>query len=215
MVNEMTKVIFAGVLGAGIGSAVTYFYMRKYFADKADSEIASIKRLYSNKKEESKVEEKEDPKEVPENDVMHKEPDDYVSDIYSDFRFGEHYTDYTSYQNKPPVEDTPDNLHPTDDEGESRIYVISSVDYDSDHIHSKKTIYYYADDDIFLDEEDEFECIGDDGKSLGDYKNLVSEGFDVETFKYSDISTIYVRNDDVQIDFEINRMDNYILNREN
>lgn len=202
IVSNLTKVIFAGVIGAGLGSAVTYLYLNKHYAEKADREIESVKKLYSRKSASKSEETEEEPEEK---EVIMDSPDDYGSDIYQNFKFGEHYKDYTTYSTKSS--DTQDTLHPTDDEGESKIFTISSVNYDEDHLYSKKIIYYFTEDDIFLDEENEWECIADDGKSLGDYKTLVAEGFDLDKFINSQTDdAVYVRNENVQIDFLIMRM---------
>jgi hypothetical protein len=205
MISNLTKVIFAGVIGAGIGSAVTFLCLNKYYADRADKEIESVKNLYH----ESSVVKEEVPVEEEKPVIANDNPDDYGSDIFTNFKFGEKYTDYTAYSKSESV--LSEIQHPTDDEGESRVFTISSFEYDGDPAYEKRSIYYYVNDDIFLDEDDSSECMAEDGKSLGDYKNLVVDGFDISSLKDSHVDTIFVRNEDVQIDFEIIRMQQYVI----
>lgn len=202
--SNLAKVIFAGVVGAGVGSLVTYFCVRNHYANKADEEIESIRNLYCkpvpvNTEEQPEEDEK----------IISNNQDDMGSAIYDKFKFGEVYTDYTAYSKSES--NLAESEHPSDDEGEDKIYVISSIEYDEDHLYEKRSIYYYIDNDLFLDEENESECIGEDGKTLGDYKLLVSAALDIDKFKNANNDTIFVRNDNVQIDFEIIRMRHYVL----
>ena len=203
VINNLTKVIFAGVIGAGVGSLVTYVCLSKHYAKKADKEIESIRNLYYTPPVNEESPEEEEP------EIANDNPDDYGSDIFSNFKFGEKKTDYTQYSKSDSV--LSETVHPTDDEGESRVHTISSFEYDGDPAYEKRSIYYYVNDDIFMDEEDSSECIGIDGRSLGDYKNLVVDGFDINKLADSHVDTIFVRNENVQIDFEIIRMQQYVM----
>ena len=204
VLSNLAKVIIAGAVGAGIGSAVTYVCVSKHFAKKADDEIASIRALYYHEPEITP-----EPEEEKEQTIINENPDDYGSDICKNFKFGEKITDYTAYSKKS--ESTlSEEEHPTDDEGEDKVYTISSIEYDEDYVYEKRSVYYYIDDDLVLDEEDEPECIADDGRSLGDYRSLVINGFDVNKFKDTHADTVFVRNENVQIDFEIIRMQHYV-----
>ena len=206
VISNLAKVIIAGVVGAGVGSAVTYVCINKHYAKKADDEIASIRSLYYHEPEEKK-----EKKEIEEEQVIvNDDPDDYGSDICKNFKFGEKFTDYTIYTKKSEAA-LSESEHPTDDEGEDKVYTISSIEYDEDHFHEKRSVYYYVDDDIVLDEDNEPECLAEDGRSLGDYRSLIIDGFDVNKLKDTHCDTIFVRNDNVQIDFEIIRMQQYVL----
>ena len=183
--------IFAA--GAGIGSLATYFIVRKHFADIADAEIEDVKAWAKdavNKKtsqlteafEKSSIMDSSDPEQC--NKMVRQ---------YAEFL---HNLGYEVLEPEADEEEESD-VNPSEDEtGMEIISEEEFVDYHEDY--DKISITYYAGDDTFVGAD---ETILDKNDALNSFGNL---------YEYVDVTkigpeteSIFVRNHDLQSDYEI------------
>lgn len=191
MVN---KAVVSYILGAGVGSLVTFVATKKYYQKIANEEIASVKEsvLKRNAKLYS-VEPDENPQ--PQDDDV-EETDEETMTNYSKI-----------YQGGGEVDGILNTLaekeHPDDDEKPKKKSrkaprIIKAADYDSYPEYRKLTVFYFIGDGIIADEEDETELEG-----FGTYNDLVGKCLEKYGFADNDETVIFVRNEQIMADFEI------------
>lgn len=173
MRNSMVNVLLFAA-GALIGSAVTYKFVEKKFKKIADEEIASVKEMYKKK-----VEKTDD--DLPETiknpttprTMMIKEAFDICKD-----------NGYLN-KNEKKEKEAEDMTNP---------YVISPEDFDENG-YDTLTLIYYA-DEVLADEADNI-IEEDEIENLICIEALSSFG------DYGEDDSVYVRNDDRELDIEI------------
>lgn len=181
---ENTKKILIFLLGVGIGSGVTYFFLDKKYSKLAQEEIDSVKEIYRNRyyegseptenydNEENKNDEPDNEEIVVETSKKEIKPNTRVQ--YSKI------IDNEGYQSKPDDTD---------------IYYISPMEFGSnDEEYECTSMYHYMDD-----------VLGDD------YNNMIENIADyvpldyVSHFGEYEDDAVYVRNDVLKMDIEILR----------
>lgn len=171
----MSKVtgLFIFVFGAAVGSAVTWQYTKKFYEQRAQEEIDSVKETYGKKVVPAQVEADTDEKEAAtvvdgvddKPDILH----------YAEILKNEKYT--------------------TDDESptaESKPYVISPDEFGEFEEYDRISLTYYA-DQVLADENDD--KIKDVDEVIG-VESLTHFG------EFEDDS-VFVRNDRLKCDYEI------------
>lgn len=166
------------VLGAAVGSAVTWQYTKKYYEQRAQEEIDSVKEAFSKKPAVTVVNnfakgdsdsEKETAKVV---DTFEEKPD--ISHYATILKQEGYVTNDTS---------------PT---AESKPYVISPDEFGEFDEYGQISLTYYA-DHVLADENDE---------QIKDVDHVIGEESLTHFGEYEDDS-VFVRNDRLKCDYEI------------
>lgn len=171
------KYVLAFVLGAAIGSAASWRYLKTKYEQIAQEEIDSVKEYYSKKNSDEKIENEVEPEIERESDV-----NDRIMD-YASLLKNEGYTEYSKSNKEKPYVIAPEEFGDMD--GYSQIsltyYADQVVADDADHIltNIEETIGFdslshfgeYEDDSVFV-RNDRRKC---------DYEILLSQR------KYSEI----------------------------
>lgn len=183
MNNKVINII-AFVAGAGIGSAATWYFLKEKFEKQYQEEINSVKNALFKKYDALNTKEDVDVKKetVPQ---FAKEDKEQYSKIVKQY-------DYTQFaQNREEALSEPEEV----EEKVSGPYIISPDMYDESD-YDTVSLTYYADDVLADSISDE---VYDDPYSLvGEFKSHFGE--------YDDDS-VFVRNDDERLDYEIIRDD--------
>lgn len=181
------KNILIFVLGAGVGSFVTYRLLKDKYEALAEEEIESMKDVLSRGRQNS-MEFDPDPMEMTEEEytkLVSRQP--LVSSID---RLGRRQVERRNYAT-PFIAGTTDALVTPDP------YVISAEDYHETNLnHEKSSITYFNVDDTLVDESEE--PIVDPESIIGDA--LMHFGESEE-----DPDIVYVRNEKLGIDYEVIR----------
>ena len=195
MVN---KAVVSYILGAGVGSLVTFVATKKYYQKIANEEIASVKesvlkknaKLYSVEPDENERLKADGVGEEPETDeeTMTNYSKIYqgggeVDGILNTLAEKEH----PDYDEKPPKK-----------KSRKAPRIIKAADYDAYPEYRKLTVFYFIGDGIIADEEDETELEG-----FGTYNDLVGKCLEKYGFAENDETVIFVRNEQIMADFEI------------
>ena len=177
--NFLSKFV-AFVFGAAVGSVVTWKLVEAKYRQIADEEIESVRevyaKVYGDSTEESEEEDEEDQRIF----------DDLVKDLgYSSDEDKKKETEKETKKESEGEEDEDDMVRP---------YVIEEEDFD-DIGYETESLYYYDDGVLIYSITEEVinnidELVGEDS-----IKQLLESGEDY----------IYVRNDELGIDFEILR----------
>jgi hypothetical protein len=171
-----SKIIFAFVLGAAAGSAVTWKLVKTKYERIAQEDIDSVKEYYAKKVEETKPENAEEPVENNEDcDMVETQPDmeSYFSNLTS-LKYG----DFEEEGGTDVIENNP--------------YVIAPDEFGDQDGYETVSLTYYA-DEILADDDN---CI------IEDVDNLV--GFDsLHHFGEYEDDSVFVRNDRLETDYEI------------
>lgn len=171
----MSKVtgLFIFVLGAAVGSAVTWQYTKKFYEQRAQEEIDSVKETYGKKVVPAQVEADTDEKEAA-----------TVVDGVDDKPDILHYAEILKHEKY-----TTDDESPT---AESKPYVISPDEFGEFEEYDRISLTYYA-DQVLADENDD--KIKDVDEVIG-VESLTHFG------EFEDDS-VFVRNDRLKCDYEI------------
>ena len=174
--NKFSIITF--VIGAAVGSAVSWYLTKQKYESIIDEEINSVKEVFSTIKEqkiEKPVKTDEEEKKVTNPAIEKSDIMKYASKIRN-----EKYVDYTTKKEEKHSEDGP--------------YVITPDEFGEYDDYTQITLIYYA-DNVLTDELDQLvENVED---TIG-YDSLTHFG------EYDDDS-VYVRNDKRKIDYEILR----------
>ncbi len=175
MNNNFITTGFAFLLGMGIGSYVTYMYIKDMYADIAQEEIDSVKEAYAEKMNNLNKNDISDNEKKERADKAKNKPDiaEYAAKLKD--------SGYTNYSDMSKEED---NMEAP--------YVISPEEYGDNDEYDTISLTYYS-DGVLTDENDE--VITNPGE-------LVCNDFASHFGDYEDDS-VFVRNDKRMIDFEI------------
>lgn len=181
--NNIVKCGVSVLIGAAIGSVITWYSVRSYYKNIADEEIESVKMTFSKRKHEVESE---------------KNPDGEISEkVSSAEEHREHYkklvsdTGYVNYSNTKELDGKELDL-PSEDDNPFVEFVDDDqygFEYDTESLD-----YYPGDDTVvnelgeIMDEDEINEAIGVDWKD-----RLINCGYD----------TVYVRNSYQEKDYEI------------
>lgn len=171
--NFIYFVTFA--VGAAIGSAATWQYVKTKYEQIAQEEIDQVREYYSSKKNSGK--------DVTIDESMDKNVDEKDSEELEKYKEVVDKVNYSAYSQSENKEVK--NM--------DRPYVISPQDFDEND-YEVVTLYYF--DDGYLTDADEI--LIDDIESMVTYDALTRFG------EYEDDS-VYVRDDEKEIDYEILR----------
>ena len=181
------------VFGGAVGAVATWIFTKKYYEKIATEEIESVKEYYKEKKEKTE-EEKVD--KVSEDAVLAYDPKEEDSVGIPKRPSVETMRRYESlaetYKSRIPEEEQKSNFDKKEAIAVSKPYVIMPEEVgDLDHMTS--TLYYFQ-DGVLTD--DEMNPLEDPEDLIGDIK--VEDHFG----EFED-DVVYVRNEDMETDFEI------------
>ncbi len=172
--------IFAAAAGAAIGSAVTWFYAKKYYEKIANDEIDSMKEWLARRVEEQdEHDEDQTPDETAE---PAEEPEEKSNDDRATYEEKVEQLSYNNYYHAPTKE--------VDDMDEP--YVIKPEIFGEEDDYEEVSLTYYA-DGVLCDERD---------NRIEDIAGTVGEDYAEHFGDYEDDS-VFVRNDRMKTDFEI------------
>lgn len=166
---------FSFLLGMGIGAYVTYVYIKDMYAEIAQEEINSVKEAYAEKAKNLQRDVITEDKKKEKVDEAKNKPD--ISEYAAKLKENG-YTNYSEISQEDNDVEVP--------------YVIAPEDYGENDEYETISLTYYS-DGVLTDEDDE--VITNPGK-------LVGEDFVSHFGDYEDDS-VFIRNDDRKIDFEI------------
>lgn len=178
MNSTLSKVVIFAA-GAAIGSAVTWMLVKTKYEQIANEEIAEM-REYVRKKQEPK-EASEPVKSIV--DIQEIDKAKYVeltSEYLNSMAAGE-----SNYIEKGGAEEVEEEYKP---------HMITPEDYGEEEDYDTVTLTYYADGVV---EDDQCNIMADPEEILG-------EGF-ADNFDELGVDSVYVRNDELKIDYEILR----------
>lgn len=172
------------LLGAAIGSGVTWYVLKTKYERLAQEEIDSVKEVFSNRKK-SLDEKKADP--IKETYLNPRRAEAFDKPNIMEYAAKLAEERYTNYDAKKKEElDKKDSIHD--------IYAIPPEEFGELGDYDTIPLTYYS-DDILADDEDEL---------LDDIEGAVGLDFDSHFGEYEDDS-VYIRNDIRKIDYEILR----------
>ena len=187
--------IFLTGLAAGFG--IGYVFFKSKYQKEIEEDIEELRQYYKEKVEkedEKKVKEKiadvlkgdesalnslrgyvddDKFKEIEHIYAENEHPEDDDSDIDEDYRFGE--------------------MINSEKTGKG-ILVINEEHFGDIKKYDKQTLYYYTYDDTVTDDCENI---------IDDVKSQIGEALEVHNFKFNDERAIYVRNNDLDCDYEI------------
>ena len=175
--------IAAFILGAAVGSGVTWYFLKDKYEKLAQEEIDSVKEVFS--KRASDISEKDEPQDDVEDTP--EEPTVKEVDSYKEFVNKLEYTDYST--NKT-TEDKQEKA--ADIEHEDNPYVITHEEFGELDEYDEISLTYYS-DQILTDELNE---LVEDVENTVGFESLAHFG------EYEDDS-VFVRNDRLKCDYEI------------
>lgn len=180
---ELAKVLGGFLIGAAVGAAASYIFLKDKYEKSADEEIKLVKEYYRKKYDEldNRVEKvKKQGSEIKE--LQKKVVESVVK--------------YNTFSNADPEENynVAVHEHPTEDDG---VYEISFDEYLNDNpMDEKKELIYYAGDQTLVDEAGE--PIEIDG----------TIGYDCIAILEDSINNIaYFRNPKNETDYEVDKVD--------
>lgn len=180
------KEIISFLIGAGIGSGVTYILIRSNYEKIANEEIEEAREMYKEKLKEfvedlekGNVETKEEVKEAEKTE----EKIDYGKIIEK-----LNYNEFSGAKAPvvQPVEDDKDEI-------DSERYSISVDEFVNDDEYDKMTLYYFEDDQVFTN----FEYgVIEEGEELVGSDNL-------DDVEFVEEGVTYIRNEKYGVDYEV------------
>ena len=177
---RMSTNMFIFAAGAAIGSAVTWFCVKKYYEKIANDEINSMKEWLARRVEEQdKHDEDQSPDETAE---PAEEPEEESNDDRAAYEEKVEQLSYNTYYRGPTKE--------VDDMDEP--YVIKPEIFGEEDDYEEVSLTYYA-DGVLCDERD---------NRIEDIAGTVGEDYAEHFGDYEDDS-VFVRNDRLKTDFEI------------
>ena len=189
------------IFGAGViaGAFVAARAVKEKYQQEAEEEIAEMREYYRElKKESTKVETAEDDtKEEPKDDFKPIEELEEAKEIIKD----KGYINYTKYdESNKATEWTPhpdvDNKNNKEEQvDENEIYIIDPEEYGGENGEYDTASLTYFKDGVLADEVDE----------IVPY-NIIGGEENLQPFKdYPDCNAVYVRDDNIMVDYEILR----------
>lgn len=175
--------IAAFILGAAVGSGVTWYFLKDKYEKLAQKEIDSVKEVFS--KRASDISEKDEPQDDVED--APEEPTDKELDSYKQFMNKVEYTDYSTNKTTEDKQEKAETITHEDNP-----YVITPEEFGELDGYDEISLTYYS-DQVLTDENDEL--VEDVDRVVG-FESLNHFG------EYEDDS-VYVRNDRLKCDYEI------------
>ena len=198
----MNKSIFGVVgfvLGAAVGSLVTWKLIEKKYMDMADEEIRSVKEMYRSKANRVTDDEVRDiSKQFVEEDRsrIHYEPDETgkklinrLDELTATYASDDEKPDYTAYSQAKQTEtkDTDETDIPSE-----KPYIISPDEFDEIG-YTICELTYYSGNGVLVDE---------DGEPIENPERTVGTDFSNHFGEYED-DAVFVRNDRLMSDYQI------------
>lgn len=201
------------IIGGAIGSLATYLYLHKDFENRIDAEVEALKARQNNilAADQSPKKPIETFKSAPK--------DRYPGDIYSiedTEPVGETFRDESDLaerefpQDDAPEEDDNDEEESDPDDFNERMgeemtmahsamrkkrpYIIKSEDFGSESGYGEETLYYYTEDGALINDKEE---------EIEDYEFMLGNALTKFGFDHNDEHSIYVRNPNMEMDYEI------------
>ena len=178
----MLKKAIIFVAGVGVGSLVTWKVLETKYEQLVQKELESVREVYGRKREETGVSEN-----TKNDDTETSSNDNAKHDIMSYQRIIEqtNYNACSEREDKAEMESPKEKL--------DKPYVITPDQFDYEDDYEKISLTYYADGTL-ADDMDEMvdpdECIGRDSLThFGEYEE----------------DTVYVRNDKLRADYEVQK----------
>lgn len=186
MNNVKTLLVFTS--GVTAGSVTTYFYLKDKFEKRTQEEINSVKEVYRNANNEAILDDEESKKSSDDEEDDEKPKTNKYDTLASLYTTDDGKQDYTSYSKVVvKTKEMMDVPEVTSD----KPYVIDEDEFGAYDDYTLVGLTFYADDVLTdsLDEPIEYpeDIVGDDFRH-----NFVND-------------VVYVRNDRLQIDYEIIR----------
>ena len=175
--------IAAFILGAAVGSGVTWYFLKDKYEKLAQEEIDSVKEVFS--KRTSDISEKDEPQDKIED--IPEEPTVKELDSYKEFVSKVEYTDYSTNKTAGIKQEKAADI-----EHEDNPYVITPEEFGELDGYDEISLTYYS-DQVLTDENNEL--VEDVDRVVG-FESLNHFG------EYEDDS-VYVRNDRLKCDYEI------------
>lgn len=204
--------IISFVAGGAVGTAITFYLSKSYFEKKKDVEISAYKEYYDAKLETPKIN-----KEIINDSESETDDADYESDSKNVIE----PSDISS--EAKAIREAADYLVKTEIEEEEKAYkkkrgkkeklkpyLITPEAYNGEDEQQYRedykhlTLDYYEGDDIVC-ESSTNQVFGDTGRWLG---YIWKNHFGDEELGYDDLS-VYIRNDEIKVDYEIVRDEGY------
>ena len=183
--NRTSTKMFIFAVGAAIGSAVSWYYAKKYYERIANDEIESMKEWLARRVEEQdKVKDEVQTPDPNANPTPSNKPD--IS-AYTDMVKKLGYVDYSRRDGEPEEDNSEEEVCDMDDV----IYVIKPEIF-GECGYDEVSLTYYA-DGILTNEQDE---------PIEDLEGTVGEDYMTHFGEYEDDS-VFIRNERLKIDFEI------------
>lgn len=176
---RMSTNMFIFAAGAAVGSAVAWFYAKKYYEKIANDEIDSMKEWLARRVEEQDEREEPDEAQTPDETA---EPAEEPEDDRATYEEKVEQLSYNNYYHGPTKE--------VDDMDEP--YVIKPEIFGEEDDYEEVSLTYYA-DGVLCDERD---------NRIEDIAGTVGEDYAEHFGDYEDDS-VFVRNDRLKTDFEI------------
>lgn len=190
MMNNKIASIFVFALGAALGSLATWKYAKTKYERIAQEEIDSVKEVF--RKQASTTEQRVEDKCEEETEIEEEDPEDEPENT--------EYRDYRSITSRY-ISTTEENEVKNEQKGGGRTmtekpYVISPDDFGELDGYETSSLTYYADGVL---EDDYYVVIEED--AVDDMVGIES----LEHFGDNVEDTVFVRNDKLRTDFEIQR----------
>lgn len=180
---RMSTNMFIFAAGAAVGSAVAWFYAKKYYEKIANDEIDSMKEWLARRVEEQDEREEPDEAQTPDETAEPaEEPEEKSNDDRATYEEKVEQLSYNNYYHGPTKE--------VDDMDEP--YVIKPEIFGEEDDYEEVSLTYYA-DGVLCDERD---------NRIEDIAGTVGEDYAEHFGDYEDDS-VFVRNDRLKTDFEI------------
>lgn len=226
MMGDNTKLMMTGLIGAAFGGLLTYVLMKDRIREEAEEEIEAMREYYQDMVKDVEEDYFEEMKglveELDDEERLEGKYTDYTKkylpDENEDFERGQSLVRPKKVVREVPEPtidivleeeelDDPDyEGDPHEDEYEyDEPYVISKDDFENSFTHLEKiTMSYYDHDDILADENDE--AIPNPISVVGDALVRFGE-------ESGDKNIVYVRNPELEIDYEVVRMNDSFQER--
>lgn len=191
MLKGLIKGTVIFLAGVGVGYLVADTMKEEEYKEKAREEINEVKAIYKEKLAEAIG----DVNKVIDVEVEEIEEDDYSEEEMEEYKHRTKVYDYAQAYNNKSKEETPRPERKILAEDGYPPYTINEDEYGEFEDYDTKNLTYFMGDKKLVDED--AEEVVEDVESLVGVENLkIFEEF-------PDCTGIYVRNDDLKIDFEI------------
>ena len=177
---RMSTNMFIFAAGAAVGSAVAWFYAKKYYEKISNDEIDSMKEWLARRVEEQ--DEHGEDKTPDETAELAEEPEEKSNDDRAAYEEKVEQLSYNNYYHGPTKEV----------DGMDEPYVIKPEIFGEEDDYEEVSLTYYA-DGVLCDERD---------NRIEDIAGTVGEDYAEHFGDYEDDS-VFVRNDRLKTDFEI------------